>query len=202
MPQHKALRRAQVTPPPSAPATLTPKQERFASEYLVDLNGTQAAIRAGYAARSANVTGAQLLAKPSIAAAVATAIEMRAQELKIDATYVLAHLKAIFEADIRDVLTRRGSFKQLALGPPLWRQILQGVDFEIITADKNRKQSVVRVVKVRLPDRLRALELIGKHTNVKAFVDRHEHSGGDGGPLPTTPVYVIYSDKMKPPDMK
>ncbi|OFW22267.1 MAG: hypothetical protein A3H97_22835 [Acidobacteria bacterium RIFCSPLOWO2_02_FULL_65_29] len=171
-------------------------------EYLVDLNGTQAAIRAGFAARSANVTGSQLLAKPNIAAAVATAIEMRAQELKVDATYVLAHLKAIFEADIRDVLTRRGTFKPLEQWPLLWRQILQGVDFEIITAGKKRKQSVVRVVRVRLPDRLRVLELIGKHVNVKAFVDRHEHSGGDGGPLPTTPVYVIYSDKMKPPDMK
>lgn len=52
---------------------LTPKQQRFVEEYLVDLNATAAATRAGYSARTANEIGAENLAKPSIAAAIQAA---------------------------------------------------------------------------------------------------------------------------------
>lgn len=79
--------------------------------------------------------------------------------------------------------------------------MLQSVDFEIITTDKKCKRRLVRVVRVKLQDRLRTLELIGKHVDVKAFVDRHEHSGTDGGSIPSV-VHVSYHPDMKPPDMK
>ena len=55
-------------------ANLTPKQQRFVDEYLIDLNATQAAIRAGYSRNSARQMGAENLSKPVIAAAVAEAI--------------------------------------------------------------------------------------------------------------------------------
>jgi phage terminase small subunit len=58
---------------PSAKADLTPKERAFVTSYLVDGNGTQAAIRAGYAKQSAHVTASQLLRKPKIAAAIAQA---------------------------------------------------------------------------------------------------------------------------------
>ena len=59
------------------PATLTPKQSAFVREYLIDLNATQAAIRAGYSKKSANEFAGQLMAKPHIKAAVAAAIATR-----------------------------------------------------------------------------------------------------------------------------
>ncbi len=62
---------------------LTPKQARFVEEYLIDLNATQAAIRAGYSAKTANEQGAQLLAKRSIRQAVADAQSIRSKRPEI-----------------------------------------------------------------------------------------------------------------------
>lgn len=57
---------------------LTPRQERFVKEYLVDLNATQAAIRARYSAKTANRIGPELLGKTCVAAAIARQKEKRA----------------------------------------------------------------------------------------------------------------------------
>lgn len=74
-------------------ASLTPKQERFVLEYLVDLNATQAAIRAGYSERTARQTGAENLAKPVIAAAIQEAQAARAARVEITAEWVLRQLQ-------------------------------------------------------------------------------------------------------------
>ncbi len=69
---------------------LTPKQQRFVSEYLIDLNATQAAIRAGYAKSGASVEGTRLLANAKVAAAVAAAQAKRSERTEITQDYVLA----------------------------------------------------------------------------------------------------------------
>jgi phage terminase small subunit len=71
------------------PRPMTPKQQRFVDEYLVDLNATQAAIRAGYSAKTANVIGHENLTKPDIAEAVMAAMRERAQRIEISQDYVL-----------------------------------------------------------------------------------------------------------------
>lgn len=78
-------------------ADLTPKQERFIQEYLIDLNGTQAAIRAGYSAKTANEQASALLAKPNIAAEVQKLMDKRSEDLGIDAKYVLQTIKNTIE---------------------------------------------------------------------------------------------------------
>ncbi len=72
---------------------LTPKQARFVEEYLIDLNATQAAIRAGYSAKTANEQGAQLLAKLSIRQAVAEAQTIRSKRTEITQDEVIQGLK-------------------------------------------------------------------------------------------------------------
>ena len=74
-------------------AGLTAKQERFVAEYLVDLNATQAAIRAGYSAKTAEQIGFQLLKKTSVAAALATQSEKRVAKVELTAEYVLQGLQ-------------------------------------------------------------------------------------------------------------
>ncbi len=69
---------------------LTPKQERFVAEYLIDLNATQAAIRAGYSEKTAQMIGSENLAKPMVAAAVAAAVAKRSERTEITQDYVLA----------------------------------------------------------------------------------------------------------------
>jgi phage terminase small subunit len=68
---------------------LTAKQRCFVDEYLVDLNATQAAIRAGYSERTANEQGSRLLANVSVAAAVQKAMDARAEKVGVSAQYVL-----------------------------------------------------------------------------------------------------------------
>lgn len=71
---------------------LTPKQQRFVEEYLIDLNATQAAIRAGYSAKTASVIAAENLAKPNVAAAVQAAMAARSKDTGINAAWVVKKL--------------------------------------------------------------------------------------------------------------
>ena len=77
---------------------LTPKQQRFVDEYLIDLNATQAAIRAGYSERTAKSVGSENLTKPDIAAAVRAQQQKRAQRAEWSAADRLAALKRISDA--------------------------------------------------------------------------------------------------------
>jgi phage terminase small subunit len=79
---------------------LSAKQTRFVEEYLLDLNATQSAIRAGYSAKTANEQGARLLANVSVAAAVKEAIARRSQKSEIKAQDVLDRLARLAFADM------------------------------------------------------------------------------------------------------
>ena len=74
---------------------MTPKQEAFVREYLIDLNATQAAIRAGYSEKTAGSIGEENLKKPEIANAVKEAMGARAERTEITADYVLDGIKAL-----------------------------------------------------------------------------------------------------------
>lgn len=73
--------------------SLNDKQKRFVQEYLLDLNATQAAIRAGYSARAAHSTGHRMLRNAEISAAIQAAMQQRAQRLAITADQVLENLE-------------------------------------------------------------------------------------------------------------
>jgi phage terminase small subunit len=72
---------------------LTPKQARFVAEYLIDLNATQAAIRAGYSKHTAQVQSSRLLSNAMVAAAVDAALAKRSGKLEITAEKVLRDLE-------------------------------------------------------------------------------------------------------------
>lgn len=154
---------------------LTPKQARFVEEYLIDLNATQAAIRAGYSAKSANDQVGGLLAKPHIKAAIEAARAARSEETKIDAAWVLKRLAAEAEADVADIYEPDGALKPLKDWPKIWRQgLVAGFDVEEIEVE-GVKVGLIR--KVKISDRVRRLELIGKHVNVQAFQENVQVSG-------------------------
>jgi phage terminase small subunit len=160
---------------------LSDKQQRFVDEYLIDLNATQAAIRARYAANSAKVTGCRLLTNANVGAAIKQAQIDRANRTQIDADWVLIRLVAEAEADLADLFTADGRLKAVGEWPLIWRQgLVAGIDAEVKTAGG---KEIAEVHKVRLSDRIKRIELIGKHVDVKAFVERREHTGKDGGPV-------------------
>lgn len=81
---------------------LTPKQERFVQEYLVDLNATAAAKRAGYSERRASELGYQLLRKTTVQAAIQMAIQDRSQRTGVTQDYVIEKLKTIADKQASD----------------------------------------------------------------------------------------------------
>lgn len=142
---------------------LTEKQELFVREYLKDLNATQAAIRAGYSENSANVEGSRLLTNANIQQAVAELKAERNKELKVDAKYVLNRLLDIDQLDVLDILDPNGCIKPVNEWPKPWRQ---NISLFEIAGDENQGQ----VVKLKFPDKVKNLELIGRHIEVGAWV--------------------------------
>lgn len=163
---------------------LTPKQQRFVEEYLVDLNATQAAIRAGYSAKTARQIGEQNLSKLDIAAAISAAQVSRSKRIEVDADYVLHRLVEIDQMDVLDILTDDMSLKPVSEWPKIWRQYLSGFDLsEIFEGTGDQREMVGILKKIKWPDKVKNLELLGKHVGVQAFRDRVEHTGKNGGPV-------------------
>jgi len=149
---------------------LRPKQQRFIDEYLLDLNATQAAIRAGYSVKTAASVGAENLRKPQIAEAITKAKASRSDRTGIDADWLLKRLAEEADADMADLYSDDGSLKPVREWPIIWRKgLVAGVDVMQMQPTEGRPTS--SVVKVKLSDRTRRLELIGRHINVGAFKD-------------------------------
>lgn len=149
---------------------LTQKQRLFVDEYLIDLNATQAAIRAGYSKKTAGQIGDENLKKPQIAIAIKESMDSRNKRVQINADYVLTRLVEIDQLDVLDILDNAGNFKPIMEWPKTWRQTLSGVDLqEIMSGDV---ETVIR--KIKWPDKLRNLELLGKHVAVSAFREQVE----------------------------
>ena len=157
---------------------MTPKQKIFVKEYLIDLNATQAAIRAGYSAKNADKIGSQLLGKTSVFAAIEKAQEERAGKLSIDAEYVLNRLVEIDQMDVLDIMDEKMSIKPVSEWPKVWRQYLSGFDLAEMFEGTGDDRAMVGILKkIKWPDKTRNLELLGKHINVQAFKDRVEQTG-------------------------
>jgi phage terminase small subunit len=134
---------------------LTPKQQRFIEEYLIDLNATQAAIRAGYSRNSARQIGDENLSKPGIADAVAKAKRERSEATNIDAEWVLKQAVELHQRCMQEIRPVRN--------PKTREQVYDdngNALFAFNAAAANR-----------------SLEIIGKHVEVAAFKDRLEVSG-------------------------
>lgn len=160
-------------------AELTPKQARFVEEYLIDLNATQAAIRAGYSERTAEKIGSENLKKPEVAAELERLRNERSERTQIDAAWVLKRLADEATADIADLYTDNGAIKPVNEWPLIWRQgLVAGIKHqELRDSEGNRTGEFI--VDVKLSDRIRRLELIGKHIGVNAFQEQVNVSGLD-----------------------
>src|SRR5579875_2449812 len=96
---------------------LTPKQKRFVEEYLIDLNATQAAIRAGYSAKNADKIGSELLGKTRVAEAIQKAMDERSKRTEITADRVLQELARIAFDDIKNYLEFRTERQEVGINP-------------------------------------------------------------------------------------
>lgn len=128
--------------------SLNPRQRRFVDEYLIDLNATQAAIRAGYSARAAEVQGSRLLSNAKVAAAVTDAQGKRAERTEITQDYVLGNTREVLE-------------RCMERAPVMIRDPLDGRKFVQKQDDEGRD-----VWQFDARGALGALTLLGKHVGI------------------------------------
>lgn len=131
------------------------KQRRFVAEYLVDLNATQAAVRAGYSEKTAGKTGCRLLKKPEVAEAVREAMERRSERTQITQDMVIRELAAIGFAKATDHTRVLGSGEVLVTPSDEWSE------------EQAKAVSGIKLgrygIQVSNYDKVKALELLGKH---------------------------------------
>ncbi len=147
-------------------AKLTPKQQRFVEEYLIDLNGTQAAIRAGYSHKTANEQSTRMLANVHIARVVSTAMAARSVRTGVTQDRVIRELARIAFVDPTKVVNFNTGVVQANISEDD-RMVLAGVKIKDGETFTERE--------VKFADKLKALELLGKHLNL--FTDTLQLTG-------------------------
>ncbi|HIS57159.1 MAG TPA: terminase small subunit [Candidatus Fimimorpha excrementavium] len=146
---------------------MTKKQKRFVEEYLIDLNATQAAIRAGYSPDTAKSIGSENLTKPDIQARIAKAMAERSKRTGVNADRVVAELAKIAFVNAEDVIDAETA----TVKPDAAREdtaAIQSVKVKTFGEDGLERE-------IKMADKIKALELLGKHLGM--FKDKVELSG-------------------------
>lgn len=140
-------------------AKLTDKQERFCEEYLIDLNGSQAAIRAGYSKDTAGSIGFENLKKPEIQNRIQELQLERSQRTGITADMVLQELAKCGFTNIQDYINGNLSIKDIASLDADKTKAIASIKKTITEFEGGSKE----MVEFKLHDKLKALEMIGRH---------------------------------------
>ncbi len=157
---------------------LTAMQEAYAQEYTkCPENQTQAAINAGFSPNTAAVKASVMMRDERIQKRIAELMEERNKRLRVSADYVLLRLVEIDQMDVIDILNDDGTLKPIREWPKIWRTTLSGFDLSstIMNMDEDSIETILK--KIKWPDKVKNLELIGKHVDVNAFKERLEVSG-------------------------
>jgi len=172
---------------------LNEKQNRFAQEYLIDLNATQAAKRAGYSERTSYAQGQRLLKNVEVQAAIQAAIKKRSKRTEITQDWVLEELRKVASANGSDyarvvskevpttvVDDETGDAKQVSR----LSQLVELRDTDELSDDLKAAISSIEEtkygIKVSTYDKVRALELIGKHLGMFSGKDSSGEEEGTG----------------------
>lgn len=157
---------------------LTERKKRFCYEYLKDLNGTQAAIRAGYSEKTAQEQSSRLLSTVIVQDYIAELNRERQESTRIDAEYVLKRLVEIDQLDLLDIMHEDLSLKPLSEWPLSWRRTVSTVDVqELFEGSGDERAMIGFIKKIKGIDKVKNLELLGKHIAVGAFKEQMEIKG-------------------------
>ena len=138
---------------------LTDKQEMFCKEYLIDLNATQAAIRAGYSKKTANRIASDMLSKVDIQELITELKDKRSSVVEMDANGVLRELKNWVEGDYTDLMMLTA--KQIKELPPEVRRLITG--FKRTTRRIPGTDEEEIQIEVKFIDKQKAMEMVARH---------------------------------------
>lgn len=157
---------------------LTAMQEAYCQSYIkTPENQTQAAINAGFSPNTAAVKASVMMRDERIQKRIAELMEERNKRLRVSADYVLLRLVEIDQMDVIDILNDDGTLKPIREWPKIWRTTLSGFDLSSTIMNMNEDSIETILKKIKWPDKVKNLELIGKHVDVNAFKERLEVSG-------------------------
>jgi len=149
---------------------LAPRQAQFVAEYLIDLNATRAAQRAGYSPKTAYSQGQRLLKNVEVQSAIQAAMDKRAEKLEITADRVLEEIAKLAFFDPRKFFEDDGSLKRIQDLDDDTAMSLAGMEvIELFEGSGEQKHAYGLMKKIKLADKLSALEKLGKH--LKLFSD-------------------------------
>jgi len=154
---------------------LTAMQEAYAQSYVQSPeNQTQAAINAGFSPKTAHTKASVMMRDERIQKRIAELMEERNKRLRVSADYVLLRLVEIDQMDVLDILKDDGTLKAISQWPKIWRTTLSGFDLSSTIMNMNETTMETILKKIKWPDKVKNLELIGKHVDVMAFKERME----------------------------
>lgn len=139
---------------------LNPKQQRFVEEYLIDLNATQAAIRAGYSPKTATAIASENLSKPSISAAIACAMAERSKRTGITQDRILEELAKVAFIKLTDIVDDTGKIKAGATDED--RACIESIKYKRTDTDTGYSEER----EVKASSKLKAIELLMRHTGM------------------------------------
>jgi phage terminase small subunit len=170
---------------------LNDKQTRFVQHYLVTLNATQAAISAGYSARTARQVGSRLLTHVDIANAIQAGREEMGRRAAITQDEIVARLASIMRSDIRDLYAKDGTLKPLHEMRDSTAAMLESVETTEVVVDG----AVTIVRRVKRADRLKAAELLMRHLGM--LNDKVKLQGDAENPLAVL-IQQVQGTAIKP----
>jgi len=157
---------------------ITAMQEAYCQSYIkTPENQSQAAIDAGFSPNTAAVKASVMMRDERIQKRIAELMEERNKRNRVSADYVLMRLVEIDQMDVLDILNDDGSLKPIREWPKIWRTTLSGFDLSSTIMNMNEDSIETILKKIKWPDKVKNLELIGKHVDVNAFKERLEVSG-------------------------
>ena len=153
---------------------MTARQRRFVAEYLKDLNATQAAIRAGYSAKTARAQGSENMTKPDIAAAISAGQERQLQRAELSAIATKEAIRRQVESDVRRLFDDKGNLRPIHTLSAEDAALIAGFDV-VVKNVAGGDGHTDTVIKVKLKDQARFVELAMKHLGL--LTERIELSG-------------------------
>ena len=145
---------------------LTPKQKKFCDEYLIDLNATQSAIRAGYSEKTAYSQGQRLLKNVEIQEYIRELNHERQERTKITGDMVVAELALLAFSDTGNLFTEDGGLKHISSMPEEVTRTIQEVTSRFERARGSDDGEVAEIVKIKTYDKKGALDSLGKHFGI------------------------------------
>lgn len=168
---------------------LTPKQEQFCNEYVVDLSGTNAALRCGYSPKTAGSQSSRMLRNVNICKRIRQLVEERNKRTKINADTVLIELLKLAKSDVRKLFKENGALKEIKDLEDDIAPCISSIEIdELFEGSGFERRQVGFTKKIKLWDKTKALELLGKH--LALFIDRVEEKSES-----TNMIKIDYQDK-------